>query len=115
GDITVEKPGEQVVKFLGEYLAARAVALFVRVDDRFVRIATTGVPTGAPIPTEVRRDDGLLGQVIAEDRGIEVNDLPDGYLYFGSSLGRAKPATVLIAPTREDNEVNGVLELGYLG
>jgi signal transduction histidine kinase/CheY-like chemotaxis protein len=115
GDITVEKLGEQVVTFLGGYLDARAVALFVHDGDRFVRLATNGVPADAPIPAEVRRGDGFLGQAIAEDRGIEVNNLPDGYLYFGSSLGRAKPATVLISPTREDNEVNGVIELGYLG
>lgn len=115
GDITVEKLGEQVVRFLGDYLDACATAFFVRDGERFVRIATNGVPADAPLPAEVRRGDGLLGQAIAEDRGIEVNDLPDGYLYFGSSLGRAKPATVLIAPTREDNEINGVLELGYLG
>lgn len=114
GDITVDQLGSKIVKFLSNHLEARAAVFFVRDGERFERVAANGVPVDAPVPSQIKPDDGLLGQVIAENRAIEVKNLPDGYLYFGSSLGRAKPATVLIAPTCKDNEVNGVLELGYL-
>ena len=115
GDITVDRLGSELAKFLSDYLGARAVAIYARDSEQFSRIATNGVPADAPVPTDLKRGDGLLGQAIAENRTIEVKDLPDNYLYFGSGLGRAKPSTVIIAPTREDHDVNGVIEIGYLG
>lgn len=115
GDLTVEQLAEQVVSYLCSYLGARAATMFVRDGERFVRVGANGVPADAPIPGEFRRGDGLLWQATAENRNIVIDPVPDDYLYFGSSLGRSKPARLLIAPTREDREVNGVVELGFSG
>lgn len=113
GDLTVEQLGAKVVSFLGDYLGAQATVLFVRDGARFVRVAAHGVPANAPVPHEVGSGDGLLGRAIDENRRVEIDDLPDGYLYFGSSLGQGKPSAVLAMPTRQDDQVNGVLELGF--
>ncbi|HWK68243.1 MAG TPA: response regulator [Rhizobiaceae bacterium] len=115
GELTVERLGEQIVAFLCSNLGARAATMFVRDGDRFLRIAANGVPSDAPVPAEFRRNDGLLGQAVTENRNIRLDEVPDGYLYFGSSLGRSKPAKLLIAPTRQDGEVNGAIELGFTG
>src|SRR3546814_741110 len=72
-----------------------------------------GTPAESNIPTRVRPADGLLGQAIKDKRGFSLDAVPDNYLYFGSSLGQAKPRQLLIAPAMADGEVNAVLELGY--
>src|SRR3546814_8275001 len=78
-----------------------------------MRRATYGTPAESNIPTRVRPADGLLGQAIKDKRGFSLDAVPDNYLYFGSSLGKAKPRQLLIAPAMADGEVNAVLELGY--
>lgn len=115
GDLLIDDLGEQVVRFLCAHMGARAAALFVRQDDRFVRIGANGVPLDAVVPTHFSRGDGLLGQAVIENRHLEINDVPDGYLCYGSGLGRSKPARLLIAPIRQDSEVTGVVELGFSG
>ncbi|WP_428032474.1 response regulator [Ancylobacter sp.] len=113
GDLSSEELGDRVLAFLAERLGAQAATFYVRDGDSFARAASYGVPADAPVPARIRRGDGLVGQVIASNRSVTVDHVPEGYLYFGTSLGRAKPDWLLLTPTREDDEVNGVLELGF--
>ncbi len=100
------------LRFLAEYLGANAGAIFVRNGDGFIRRATYGVPATADIPARIVASDGLLGQAIADRHGFAIEDVPDGYLYYGSALGQAKPQALLIATTLADGTVNAVIELG---
>ncbi|TCK30300.1 signal transduction histidine kinase [Ancylobacter aquaticus] len=113
GDLSSRELGERVLTFLAERLGAQAALFYIRDSDAFARAASYGVPAEAPVPARIRRGDGLVGQVIADKRSFTVDTVPEGYLYFGSSLGKAKPDWLLLTPTREDDEVNGVLELGF--
>ncbi|SCW68434.1 response regulator [Ancylobacter rudongensis] len=115
GDLSSQELGERVLTFLAERLGAQAALFYVRDSDAFVRAASYGVPAEAPVPARIRRGDGLIGQVIADKRSFTVDAVPEGYLYFGSSLGKGKPDWLLLTPTREDDTVNGVLELGFRG
>ncbi|SHO66370.1 Signal transduction histidine kinase [Pseudoxanthobacter soli DSM 19599] len=113
GDVPPEVLAERICAFLAERLGAQAVAFFAREDDSFVRIAGYGIPSAAPVPVQIRRGDGLIGQAAIDNRILTLRNVPDNYLYFGSSFGFAKPASLLIAPTRKDNEANAVIELGF--
>ncbi len=113
GDLAVDKLGANALRFLAEYLGASAGAIFIRNGDGFLRRASYGVPAGASVPERVAPGDGLLGQAIADGRGFTLDQVPDGYLYFGSALGQAKPGKLLIAPARIDGQVNSVVELGF--
>ncbi|MDQ0349133.1 response regulator [Ancylobacter vacuolatus] len=113
GDLSSQELGERVLAFLAERLGAQAALFYARDHDAFARAASYGVPAEAPVPARISRGDGLVGQVIADNRSFTVDAVPEGYLYFGSSLGKAKPDWLLLTPTREDDAVNGVLELGF--
>ncbi len=63
------------------------------------------MPADAPVPSRIRRGDGLVGQVIADKRSFAVDSVPENYLYFGSGLGKGKPDWLLLTPTFEDDEV----------
>ena len=114
GDQRIEQLGNNILQFLAKYVGAVAGAIFVGSGDVFQRTSTYGVPENAAIPDRVGLKEGLLGQAASEGRAIIVNEVPDGYLTFGSALGRDKPRHLVISPGSVDGSVNTVIELGFL-
>ena len=114
GDQPLEQLGANVLRFLCEYLDAHAGVFYVSEGPVFRRYASFGVPNDAKIPQEFGRGDGLLGQAVKDRKTIVINDVPDGYLTVGSALGRGKPRQLLIVPAGDDEQVNAVLEFGFL-
>ncbi|MBI3197782.1 MAG: response regulator [Rhodospirillales bacterium] len=114
GDQPVGQLGHSILEFLTRYVGAVAGALFVRNNNVYERASTYGVPADAAIPERFALREGLLGQVAAESRPLTVADVPDGYLAFGSALGRDKPRHLVISPAAVDGSVNTVIELGFL-
>ena len=106
--------GENILTFLAEYLDAHAGAFYSREGSDFRLVATYGVPSSSTIPERFGPTDGLLGQAAQEGRVFVVRDVPDGYMKIGSSLGQATPRQLMIVPVKEDNLVNGVIELGFI-
>jgi CheY-like chemotaxis protein/signal transduction histidine kinase/CHASE3 domain sensor protein len=114
GDKTVEQLAGDALSFLSQYLRSQAGALFRGESGHFYRAATIGVPSDANIPESFGPKDGLLGQVATDGRPRVLNDVPEGYLTIGSALGRNKPRHLVIAATRADDVINGIIELGFL-
>jgi len=113
GEQRLDELGESILRFLVAYLEATAGALFIRDGNAFRRIATFGVPADARIPESVGPGDGLVGEAIRDGKSFTLNDVPDGYLYYGTSLGRGRPRHLLVAPAAVDSEINAVVELGF--
>ncbi|MFC7380044.1 response regulator [Brevundimonas sp. GCM10030266] len=114
GDLTIEELSAAVLAWLSRYVGAQAAALFKGEAGHFRRAALLGAPTGARIPTEFRLREGLLGQVAADGRPTLLHDVPEDFLTIGSALGEGAPRHLVIAPTRAEGVVNGVIELGFL-
>jgi len=114
GDLHVDQLGNNVLAFLARYAGAVAGAIFVAGADGYRLAATYGVPEGAKLPARIKRREGLLGQAAAEGRPMVVQDVPDGYLAFGSAFGEDKPRHLAIIPGAVDGTVNAVMELGFL-
>jgi signal transduction histidine kinase/CheY-like chemotaxis protein/CHASE3 domain sensor protein len=114
GDQETAELGHNILSFLARYLGAVAGAVFVKSDDYYRRASTYGVPANAVIPESFGLREGLLGQSAAEGHPVVVGDLPEGYLEFGSALGRDKPRHLIISPGSVEGTVNTVLELGFI-
>src|SRR5690606_8882285 len=56
-----------------------------------------------------------LGHVVRTGRAIVLDDVPRDHLVYGSALGRGAPARLIAIPTFQNDEVNGVIELGFAG
>jgi len=112
GEQPLDKLANSALTFLADYLRAQAGALYIANGEGFRRYATYAVPASAPLPDRFEVGDGLLGQAVADRRSFLLNEVPDGYLCFGSALGQAKPEKLLIATTLADGVINGVIELG---
>lgn len=114
GEKNLQGLGESILSFLAQYFDAHAGAFFIHEGSHFKRVATYGVPAENTIPQRFEFGDGLLGQVAAQKSAILINDVPDGYLTVGSSLGRSKPRTLVISSATSENSVNAVFELGFI-
>jgi len=114
GDRPIEQLGNSVLDYLAGYTGAVAGAMFVGSGENFLRAAVHGVPQDAVIPTKFGPREGLLGRAAGERRPIVVDDVPEGYLAFGSALGKDKPRHLAIVPGLIDEQVNSVVELGFL-
>lgn len=115
GEQRLEQLGENVLQYLATYLDAHAGAFFTKNGGPGFRcVATYGVPATEGVPGGFELGDGLLGQAAKNGRAILIRNVPDGYLTFGSALGRGKPRQLVIAPVESDDMVKGVIELGFV-
>ncbi|HEX2645334.1 MAG TPA: response regulator, partial [Thermoanaerobaculia bacterium] len=57
---------------------------------------------------------GLVGQCAVEKQRILLSDLPDDYTRVHSSLGEAKPASVVVLPVLFEGETRAVVELASI-
>ncbi|WP_254509456.1 response regulator [Anatilimnocola floriformis] len=114
GDPTIDQLSNRVLKFLAEYLNAQAGIFFARDEGQFKLLSTFAVPADSGVLQEFSSGEGLLGKAADDGKPSILNDIPEGYLVFGSGLGRSKPRHLAIAPFSPDSETNAVVELGFL-
>ncbi|HLA63001.1 MAG TPA: histidine kinase dimerization/phospho-acceptor domain-containing protein, partial [Rhodothermales bacterium] len=114
GDPRLDRLGNDVLRFLAEYLDAQAGVFYAEHDEDFERVAGYAVPAGAAVPERFASGEGLLGQAAADKRAFVVHDVPEGYLAVGSALGSATPRHLLVAPMVADGRVQAVIEFGFL-
>jgi CheY-like chemotaxis protein len=114
GDKSVEELSDSILTFLAQYLGFQAGALFKGEKGRFHRTAALGIAANDEVIVHFDLKEGLLGKVAAEGTPTIIRDIPEGYLAISSALGGDKPRHLVLAPTRADDVVNAVIELGFL-
>lgn len=116
GQQALESLGRSVLEFVARYLDAAVAALYVREEGgNLRRVAAYGFSASNESTAQAFYGaEGLVGQAALENRVLQLDDLPDGYLKVTSGLGRGSPRHVLVVPVHNDGQVNGVVELGFL-
>jgi len=66
------------------------------------------------IPQSFAIGEGLVGQCAIEKERILIRNVPQGYIKINSSLGKSKPANLIILPVLFENNVKAVIELASL-
>jgi CheY-like chemotaxis protein/CHASE3 domain sensor protein len=115
GEQRLDTLGDNVLGFLARYLDAQVGAMYiVEPGGQFRRFASYALPPGHDAKADsLRPGDGLAGQALKENRVLQVHDVPANYLPVASSLGRADPTQLLIAPATDSATVHAVIELGF--
>ncbi len=114
GDQRIDELGENILDYLVAYTGAVAGAFFSGVRGHYRRTAVYGIPDIKSVPLEFVGREGLLGQASTQGSLIVLDDVPDGYLSFGSALGQDKPKYLVILPAVVEGSTNAVLEMGFL-
>ena len=71
----------------------------------------TGSCTGSSSAIASTLGEGLVGQCALEKETILVDDVPDGYVAIGSSIGHAPPRNIVVLPVLFEGQIKGVIEL----
>jgi signal transduction histidine kinase/CheY-like chemotaxis protein len=115
GDLSTASIGDGILRSLVPYVGARVAVLYAREGDALNRIAAWALPAESTAPQRISRGQGLLGQVLDEQRTIQIQGATPDFLTIGSALGSASASHCIIAPMMADGDVTGVLELGFIG
>ena len=101
---------------IARYLDGVVAALYVREDGGSMRrVASYGFAASWAGQEQLfGPGESLIGQAVREERMLALDNLPADYIKVSSGLGRAAPRQLLIAPFRNEGEINCVIEIGFL-
>ena len=110
-DLDPGQMGNRALSFLIEYTGSLAGAIFYRENDRMKLIAKNGLNENL-IPSEIKKGDGLTGQVWADKKISIVSQASEkGFKVFSAS-GEFFTKTAVIMPLfAGDKEPVGILEI----
>lgn len=117
GQSSIPVLGSRVLDFLADYLNISVAALYVKneMDERLQRMASFGVAKEDENKNQsYEAHESLVGQVMASNRILQLDDIPNHYLKINSGLGETLPRHIILVPIQHEGMINGVLELGFL-
>ena len=113
GEQRLEQLGENVLQFLAEYVDAQAGHSSPLCKTNSGVLRRTVCQAKQIFPIDLTLVTGYLGRRLKTIHAF-VNDVPDGYLTFGSALFKGKPRHLVIVPVSVDGTVNAIFELGFI-
>jgi CheY-like chemotaxis protein/signal transduction histidine kinase len=116
GQLEPSEIGNQTLQFLARYLDLPVAAFYLRESSgQLRRIASYGFSRELETQNQsFYLAEGLVGQAAAGQQLIHLDSPPPNYLKVTSGLGSSSPRAILLMPTRNDEQANGVIELGLL-
>ncbi|MDB6141848.1 MAG: rpfC 1 [Pseudomonas sp.] len=116
GQLTLNLLGRNVLQFFAQYLGSAVAAMYVRQEHGgFKRVASYGFSREEELREQsIYSGEGVIGQAAQQDKIITLDDVPGDYFKVSSGLGEGSPRSVMIVPTSNDDQINGVIELGFL-
>ncbi|MVM32482.1 response regulator [Spirosoma sp. HMF4905] len=112
GERDLKKLATQLIDTIATYVKAPLGTIYLLDQEASFRLA--GSYAAQQVPTMVMAGEGLIGKVIERKKTLIVEDIPSDYRRITSSLGEARPTTLVIAPLLYANTCVGALELGFL-
>ncbi len=112
GEKDLKTLANRLLDTITAYTNAPLGTVYLLDTDSSFRLA--GSHAAQHVPATVRRGEGLTGQAIDQKKTRVITDVPADYSRISSSLGDARPTTLLITPLVYGNECVGVIELGLL-
>jgi len=82
-------------------------------DDVYIQSGSYAIET-THLPPKIIGNQGMAGESIASKKQIVLTDIPADYLTVRSTLGNAEPKNIVIQPLVYEDEVLGVMEVGFL-
>jgi PAS domain S-box-containing protein len=110
----------EIISVLVTYLHANQGGIFVLNDNNHSQIYLEMLACYAydrkkymerKIAVKGKLAEGLIGQTFVEKQTIHLAEIPADYLQITSGLGYATPANLLLVPLKNNEKVEGVIEI----
>lgn len=114
----IEGLAEHIIIGLVEYLNASQGALFVlteKIDERYLELLSAyAYKRKKHIQKKIEIGEGLAGQAFDEGKTIYMTDITTNHYDIQSGLGVSKPSSLLIIPLKDEDRVEGIIEIASL-
>jgi PAS domain S-box-containing protein len=111
----IDKLAYELLKGIIQYSDGVQGCFYVLEDHKMVNRASYAFNRQRFVNQEFKIGHGLVGQVAFEKQMIYRTEIPDDYFTISSGiLGDQKPKSLIILPLMQDEELQGILELGFL-
>ncbi len=114
----IESLGSHIITNLVEYLHASQGALFIvkeEGEDQYLELLSTyAYKRKKFIQKRIEIGEGLAGQSFAEGKTIYITDINTDHYDIQTGLGESRPSCLLIVPLKEDNKIEGIIEIASL-
>jgi signal transduction histidine kinase/DNA-binding response OmpR family regulator/CHASE3 domain sensor protein len=104
-----------IITELARYTHARIGAIYLLDEDEtFLELAGSFAYDPSWKPEKIAVGEGLAGQAAADRRQLLFTDVPANYSKINSATGDTLPNVLLFQPFFLDDQLKGVIELGYV-
>jgi len=104
---------DNIVSFVCGYLNAKVGSLYI-VKDQELELAGGFAFVPHFANQSIEFGCGLVGQAAISKETMTITQVPEDYTSISSSMGEITPQTLVIFPLMKDDNVVGVIELGWL-
>lgn len=114
GDLSLEELSAKALKYLCNRLDGKVAAIYIMEFNSLNRIGTYAFSDEAISKQKIiKLGEGLVGQVAVENIVKVIKDVPEDYVTVNSGTGSSKPRQIVLFPLTSDDNVKGVLEIGF--
>ncbi len=114
----LEELGSFLINNIVDYLGAAQGALFVLKeegdDDYLELLAAYAYNRKKFIQKRIDIGEGLAGQAFSEGKTIYLKQILTDHYNITTGLGESKPSSLLIVPLKEDDKIEGIIEIASL-
>ncbi len=105
-----------IIQNLAKYIHANQGGLFIVEEDAagtlYLKLtACFAYERRKFLQKEIAIGEGLAGQVYLEKETIYLTSIPEDYINIRSGLGNANPKSLLVVPLKNNDKIEGVIEL----
>lgn len=114
----IEDLGSHIIINLVEYLGASQGALFVlkeeETENYLELLSSYAYKRKKYIKKRIEIGEGLAGQAFDEGKTIYLTDIKTDHYNIQTGLGESKPSSILIVPLKEEERIEGIIEIASL-
>ena len=115
GEQNISQMSQSILSYLAPILDAHQAAIFLaREDKAYTLTGSYALSRGENAKQKYVKGDGLIGQVIADENMIVVEEVPVDYLDLETGLGKTNPGMLVLYPVLFEGELLAVMELASL-
>ena len=109
----------EIITELVTHIDAEAGAIFIAKNIEAAKIYLYLIAEFSFSTTEKNNDtfeagEGLVGTCFMEQKTIQLDNMPESYVFLESGLGKAPLKNIVLVPIIHDNETLGVIEIASL-
>ena len=114
GEKSIKQLTNQLLSVMADILDVKIGAVYLNGESQTLELTGTyAYDVRKDNTTKFKFGEGLVGQAASEQKAILFTDPPKDYIYIQSGLGKIPPSNILVTPLIYQENVIGVIEMGF--